>query len=173
MSINGQTEKGCGEDVAKLSFVTKLSPKPSLTISNINHFWVTIFNSQSHINQVSRWVDNISGWVIQPVRACALIALGLLLADGAPTVQWGGGRLWRVNRFFFYENCCNFGTESQKNDPKVGNEPSLWGLQMGHWPKLGSYGKNRNFWPKTEICRKKKDSLLEISHVLATTGKSC
>ena len=34
-------------------------------------------------------------------RACALRALGLLLADGAPTV----GRVktfWRVNRFFFF-----------------------------------------------------------------------
>ena len=27
-------------------------------------------------------------------RACALRVLGLLLADGAPTVQWGGGRLF-------------------------------------------------------------------------------
>ena len=26
---------------------------------------------------------------------------------------------------FFYENCCNSGTESRKIDPKVGNEPSL------------------------------------------------
>ena len=33
---------------------------------------------------------------------------------------------------YFYENCCNSGTESQKIDPKVGNERPLRGLQMGH-----------------------------------------
>ena len=33
---------------------------------------------------------------------------------------------------FFYENCCNSGTESRKIDPKVGNERSLRGLQIGH-----------------------------------------
>ena len=45
---------------------------------------------------------------------------------------------------------------------------------MGHRPKLGSYGKNLIFWPKTEILGpKKRHSLLGIHHVLATTGKSC
>ena len=45
---------------------------------------------------------------------------------------------------------------------------------MGHRPKLGSYGKNRIFGPKTEILGpKKKDSLLRAHHVLATTRKSC
>ena len=28
--------------------------------------------------------------------------------------------------------------------PKMGNEPFLWGLQTGRWPKLGSM----HFWPK-------------------------
>ena len=52
-------------------------------------------------------------------RACALRALGLLLADGVPTVG-GGKTFWRVTGFF-YENCCNSVTESQIIDPKVGN----------------------------------------------------
>ena len=73
----------------------------------------------------------------------------------------------------FYENGCNLGTESRKLDPNVGNERSLRGLQTGRWPKLGSFGKNWIFGPKTEILGPKKDSLLEISHVLATTRKSC
>ena len=38
---------------------------------------------------------------------------------------------------------------------------------MGRRPKLGSYGKNPIFGPK------KRESLLVIHHVLATTGKSC
>ena len=47
-------------------------------------------------------------------------------------------------------------TGESKNRSPGGNEPSLRGLQMGHWPKLGSYGKNRIFWPKTEILGQKK-----------------
>ena len=35
--------------------------------------------------------------------------------------QWGGGRLFDGSTKFFYENCCNSGTESRKIDPKVGN----------------------------------------------------
>ena len=58
--------------------------------------------------------------------------------------------------FFFYRNSCNSGTESQKIVPKVGNEPSLRGLQTGRWPNLGSYGKNRIFWPKNETLGPKK-----------------
>ena len=62
--------------------------------------------------------------------ACALRALGLLLADGAPTA--GRGKTFSaVNQVFFYENCCISGTESQKIVPKVGNERSLRGLQTG------------------------------------------
>ena len=32
-----------------------------------------------------------------------------------------GGRLFDGSTNFFYENCSNSGTESQKIDPKVGN----------------------------------------------------
>ena len=52
-------------------------------------------------------------------RACALRALGLLLADGTPTV--GGGRLFDRSTKFFYGNICNSGTESGKMVSKVGN----------------------------------------------------
>jgi len=45
---------------------------------------------------------------------------------------------------------------------------------MGHQRKLGSYGKNRIFGPKTEILGpKKRESLFNSNHVLATTEKSC
>ena len=45
---------------------------------------------------------------------------------------------------------------------------------MGHQRKLGSYGKNRIFGPKTKILgQKKRHSLFNPNHVLATTGKSC
>ena len=57
---------------------------------------------------------------------------------------------------FFYGNSCNSGTESQKIDPKVGNERPLWGLQTGRWPKLGSYSKNRIFGKKPRFWAQKK-----------------
>ena len=45
---------------------------------------------------------------------------------------------------------------------------------MGHQPKLGSYGKKSDFWTKNRnFGPKKKEPLLGIHHVLATTGKSC
>ena len=52
-------------------------------------------------------------------RACALRALGLLLYSRLP--QWEGGRLFDRSAQFFYGNCCNSRTESQKIVPKVGN----------------------------------------------------
>ena len=70
--------------------------------------------------------------------------------------QWEGGRLFDMSAGFFYGNSCNSGTGTRKIIPKVGDEPSLRGLQMGHWPKLGSYGKNWIFWPKSEILGPKK-----------------
>ena len=52
-------------------------------------------------------------------KARALRALGLLLANGTPTV--GGGRLFDGSAGFFYGNSCNSGTESRKMVSKVGN----------------------------------------------------
>ena len=109
-------------------------------------------------------------YIDYPARV--LRALGLLLYSRIP--QWEGRRLFDRSVGFFYGNNCNSETESQKIVPKVGNERSLLGLQMGLWPKLGSYGKNRIFWPKTKILGpKKKVTLLRFHHVLATPGKSC
>ena len=99
---------------------------------------------------------------IKLFRACALRALGLFLADGAPapTVGWGK-TFWRVSHFFFfYENSCNSETKSRKIDPKVRNRPSRRGLQTGHLRNPGPKAKNGfscqnpNFWAKkTPISR--------------------
>ena len=55
------------------------------------------------------------------------------------------------------QRASKFRTESRKIDPQVGNEPSLRGLQMGHWPKLvvwqksDFFGKNWDFGPKKSV----------------------
>ena len=69
--------------------------------------------------------SNASHKYIYPARA--LRALELLLADGAPTV--GRGKTFLTHRPYLYENGRNLETKSRKIDPKVGNEPSLQGLQ--------------------------------------------
>ena len=76
-------------------------------------------NTRSSTNSTSSlWHRCLLIWSsFYPARA--LRALGLLLADGAPTVG-RGKTFWWVN-YFFYENCCNSETESRKIDPKVGN----------------------------------------------------
>ena len=74
---------------------------------------ITIFSTYNSITYQAR---ARSAWAR---RACALRALGLLLADGTPTV--GGGRLFEPSAKFFYGNSCNSGTESRKMVSKVGN----------------------------------------------------
>ena len=74
---------------------------------------------------------------------------------------------------FFTETAVNRERKVEKIDPKVGNEPSLRGLQMGHRPKLGSYGKIGFFGQKPRFWAQKKGPLLSSNHVMATTGKSC
>ena len=70
---------------------------------------------------------------IQPVheararKACALRALGLLLADGAPTVG-RGKTFWRVNRIFFFTKTAVTPEHKVEKSFPVGNEPSLRGL---------------------------------------------
>ena len=68
--------------------------------------------------------------------------------------QWGGGRLFGASTGFFKKMAI---TGEHKIVTNVGNEPSLRGLQTGRWPKLGSYGENGIFWPKTEILGPKKN----------------
>ena len=91
----------------------------------------------------------------------------LLLTDVAPTVR-RGKTFWRVNRFFFYENGCNSGTESQKIVPKVGTWTAKRAVDQnwGRLAKIGFLAKNRDFGPK------KNGPLLHPNHVLAETGKS-
>ena len=82
--------------------------------------------------------------ILSSPRARRACALGLLLADGAPTVG-RGKTFWRVNRIFFTKTALTL-------EQKVGKSlRSLRELQTGRWPKLGLYGKNRIFWPKTEV----------------------
>ena len=81
--------------------------------------------------------------------ARALRALGLLLADGAPTV--GRGKTFSTvcqPFFFFYENGRNSETKSRKSI-----RPSCRG-------------------PKSEVLGPKKHPLLGRNHVVATTGQS-
>ena len=72
--------------------------------------------------------------------------------------------------FFFYENGRNSETKSRKINPKVENEPSLWGLLTKFrvvWQKM-------HFWVKNQvIVHKERRSLLAGRHVLATNGPSC
>ena len=75
------------------------------------------------------------------LRACALKAPGLLLAEGAPTVRWGK-TFWRVGQFFFYENGHSSETKSRKIHLKVRHPPSRQGLQTSHWRNPGE------FWAK-------------------------
>ena len=94
-------------------------------------------------------------WEDQIFPARALRALGLLLEDGALTVG-RGKTFWRVNRFFFfYENSCNSGTESQKFVPKVEKWTVFPRATNGLltkigvvWQKLDVSAKNRDFGPK-------------------------
>ena len=111
--------------------------------------------------------------IFQTRTSLSLRALGLLLAGSASTVQWGGGRLFDASaNFFFYENSHNSETKRRKIDPEVGNEPSLRGLQTDHWTKLGSYGKNRIFGPKTEILGPKKVGFITLTMLWPRPGSS-
>ena len=71
--------------------------------------------------------DRVKLWeIIKPAREArrpfGLRALGLLLADGTPTVGCpDGGRLFESSAKFFYGNSSNSGTESRKIVSKVGN----------------------------------------------------
>ena len=85
--------------------------------------------------------------------------------------QWGGGRLFDGSTGFFYGSSCNSRTESQKINPKVGNERLLRGLQIDqNW---GLRAKIGFLDQKPRFPAQKKCSLLEVHHVLATPGKSC
>ena len=121
-----------------------------------------LFYTGSHFNNV----------FLQNYPACALRALGLLLADGTPTV---GGRktFWRVSRIFFTETAVTPERKVEKSFPRweinshaKAKNGSLTKIGV-IWQKSDFWTKNRNFGPK------KRESLFSPNHVLATTGKSC
>ena len=85
-------------------------------------------------------------------RSCPKsLGLGLLLADGAPTVGW---------------------RKVKKNDHKVVNEQCLRGLETDHWLNLGPMAKNGFSGWKPRF-RAQKRLLLKWHCVLAMVGKSC
>ena len=89
-------------------------------------------------------------YFIQPGRACALRALGLLLADGYLRVGLGK-TFWRAGRVFFRKTAV-----PQKR--KVGK--SIRRCKMDRLSEI-------------RVLRQKKHSLLAGRHVLATTRQSC
>ena len=105
-------------------------------------------------------------------RACALRALGLLLADGTFTV--GGGRtFWAVSQIFLRKQLYLRNRKS-KNGFQGGKLIVMARAKNGSstktgvvWQKSDFLAKNRNFGPK------KRHTLFYSNHVLATTGKSC
>ena len=83
-------------------------------------------------------------------------ALGLLLADGAPTDCGVGEDFSARLPFFFYENDCTSETTSRKINPKNAYEPSLSeGYKqaidniLGPIAKTDFFGQNLSFWPAT------------------------
>ena len=109
-------------------------------------------------------------WIAGNLLSSPLRALGLLLADSAPTVG-RGKTFWHVDRVFSLHNS---ETKSKKIDPKVGNEPSRQGLQTGRLTKIGVVLQKLDSWIKNrDLGPKKKRSLHDANHVLATTGLSC
>ena len=83
-------------------------------------------------------------------------ALGLLLEDGAPTVQWGGARLFAALEGHPHGNGRNSETKSLKINPKVPNRRYCQGLQTGHWRNPGYYSKKRIFEPKSGLVAGKR-----------------
>ena len=75
-------------------------------------------------------------------RACAMRALGLLLADSAPTVGWGR-LIGTWVQFFFSE------TKSCTIDPQMQNQPAWRRLPIGPWRNPGPRAKKRIFGQKT------------------------
>ena len=92
-------------------------------------------------------LSNFETFVCHQACAGALRALGLSLADSAPTQQWCGGRLFSTAAgFLFYKNGCFLETKSRTI--KVQNRPSCRGLQTGHRRNPRSYSKKTDFQAK-------------------------
>ena len=105
----------CSKQISNLSFCLEFCPKHQNIIfkSKIRKVRAGTYADLSILLSNVRELWQICG-LIQPARrACALRALGLLMADG--------GRLFDRSVGFFYGNSCNSGTKSRKIVSKVGN----------------------------------------------------
>ena len=91
-------------------------------------------------------------------RACALKAIGLLLADSTATVGWGK-TFWRFGRFFSSQKSRYLETKSQKINPKLWNRPSCRRLQTSHWQNPEFYSKNVFLGQNPNLWAQKKNSL--------------
>ena len=93
--------------------------------------------------------------------ACALRALGSLLANGAPTVGWGK-TFW----------CVVFGNEKSHNIRRYEMDSLAKGYKRAI-DKIKNQMAKTDFRTEIRIFRPKKCTLLGQNHVLATTRQSC
>ena len=87
-------------------------------------------------------------------RACALRALGLLLADGAPTVGWGK-TFWCVGRFFLQKGPF-LGNQKSKNQSEGTKSIVSARSTNGPLTKSRVLQKKQIFGPKFEFLGPKK-----------------
>ena len=143
---------GISDPISPLSlYFLPLNPIP---MSKLSHFvakcLIRHLNRECHKNLSYALRENDSESNSLRESSTGLRAESARAVTGRRCPHSGEGEDFLTHRVFsFYENGCNSGTESRKMAPKVEYERSLRGLQTGHWPKLGSYRKNRIFWPKT------------------------
>ena len=108
---------------------------------------------------------------IQLFGACALRALGLFLANGAPapTVGWGK-TFWRVSRFFFLTKTAV--TRKQKVEKSI-QRCEIDRLAEGYKQaiyEIRVQKQKTDFRAKIRIFGPKKHPFLDSNHVLATNG---
>ena len=106
---------------------------------------------QSHTN--TTFLSTLTNHPVR--RASAMRALGLLLADGAPTVRWGK-TFWRVGRVFFTKTNVTWKRKVEKSFRRLEmNRPSEGFKQVVDkiWGRMAKIG------PKTEMSGPEKHSL--------------
>ena len=107
----------------------------------------------------------------KPLIQPALRALGLLLAHGAPSGKGEDFLMGQLN--FFTETAVN-PERKVENRSQGGKLTVMPRAKNGSLTKIGVVWQKSDFWTKNRnFGPKKRGPLLGISHVLATTGKSC
>ena len=87
--------------------------------------------------------------------------------------QWEGGRLFEGQPDFFTETAVTPARKVEQSFPS-GKLTVMVRAKNGSLIKIGVIWQKSDFWTKNRNFRPKKRGLLfRISHVLATTGKSC